>query len=113
MTQIVSKPTSSAVCTTRARVGPIPAAPPGHVKLLIWRPNFTGPAGASSLDRDALPEGDVALDVHGRVGRVGVVPRRVGVLLAVHGEGVVAGLSLPVTRRVGIAGPQEFGLHRL
>src|ERR671914_2277272 len=39
MTQIESKPTSSAVRTTRASVGPIPAAPPGHVKLLICSPN--------------------------------------------------------------------------
>jgi hypothetical protein len=35
MTQIESKPTSSAVRTTRPRVGPISAAPPGQVKELI------------------------------------------------------------------------------
>jgi hypothetical protein len=35
MTQIESNPTSSAVFTTRARVGPIAAAPPGHVNELI------------------------------------------------------------------------------
>ena len=46
MTQIESKPTSSAVRATRASVGPMAAAPPGQVKLLIWRPNFisTSPA---------------------------------------------------------------------
>ena len=41
MTQIESKPTSSAVRATRARVGPIAAAPPGQVNELICRPNFT------------------------------------------------------------------------
>ena len=41
MTQIESKPTSSAVRATRARVGPMAAAPPGQVKLLIWSPNLT------------------------------------------------------------------------
>jgi len=32
MTQIESKPTSSAAWTMRASVGPIAASPPGHVK---------------------------------------------------------------------------------
>jgi hypothetical protein len=41
MTQIESNPTSSAVRTTRASVGPIAASPPGHVNELIWSPNFT------------------------------------------------------------------------
>jgi hypothetical protein len=35
MTQMESKPTSSADRTTRARVGPISAAPPGQVNELI------------------------------------------------------------------------------
>jgi hypothetical protein len=34
MTQIESKPTSSAVRTTRARVGPMASAPPGQVNEL-------------------------------------------------------------------------------
>ena len=41
MTQIESKPTSSAVRTIRARVGPMAAAPPGQVNEPICRPNFT------------------------------------------------------------------------
>ena len=41
MTQIESKPASSAVRTTRASVGPISAAPPGHVNWLTWSPNLT------------------------------------------------------------------------
>ncbi len=35
ITQIESNPTSSAVLTTRARVGPMAAAPPGQVNELI------------------------------------------------------------------------------
>ena len=42
MTQIESKPTSSAVRTTRASVGPIAAAPPGQVNDEICRPTFMG-----------------------------------------------------------------------
>ena len=40
ITQIESKPTSSAVRVTRARVEPMAAGPPGQVKLLTWSPNF-------------------------------------------------------------------------
>ena len=40
MTQIESKPASSAARVTRARVGPMASAPPGQVKLLICSPNF-------------------------------------------------------------------------
>ena len=42
MTQMESKPTSSASWTTRASVGPMAASPPGQVKELIWRPSFMG-----------------------------------------------------------------------
>ncbi len=41
MTQMESKPTSSASLTTLARVGPMAASPPGHVNELIWSPTFT------------------------------------------------------------------------
>src|SRR5690349_10970995 len=41
MTQIESKPASSAARHTRARVGPIWASPPGQEKDEIWRPIFT------------------------------------------------------------------------
>ncbi len=40
MTQIESKPTSSASRTIRASVGPMASAPPGHVNEQIWRPTF-------------------------------------------------------------------------
>ena len=40
MTQIESKPTSSAWRTMPARVGPIAVGPPGHVNDEIWRPSF-------------------------------------------------------------------------
>ena len=40
MTQIESKPASSAVRTMAASVSPSRSPPPGHVKELIWRPSF-------------------------------------------------------------------------
>ena len=40
MTQIESKPASSAWRTIRASVGPIASGPPGQVNELIWRPTF-------------------------------------------------------------------------
>src|SRR6478672_10756937 len=40
ITQIESKPTSSAWRTMPARVGPMASGPPGHVKDEIWRPSF-------------------------------------------------------------------------
>ncbi len=40
MTQMESKPASSAVRTMRASVSPMAASPPGHVNELIWRPIF-------------------------------------------------------------------------
>ena len=40
MTQIESKPTSSASRTIRASVGPIASGPPGQVNELICRPTF-------------------------------------------------------------------------
>src|SRR5947209_5668489 len=112
MTQIESKPTWSAVRTTRASVGPSAADPPGQVKLLIWRPILVN-GRALALDRDATPEGDVALHVLRFFRRVGVVPRRVGVLLAINRERVVAGGSLPPADRVRVAGLQVLLLHRL
>ena len=42
ITQIESKPTSSAWRAMRARVGPIASGPPGQVNELIWRPSFIG-----------------------------------------------------------------------
>ncbi len=42
MTQIESKPASSASRTIRASVGPIASVPPGHVNDGIWRPTFIG-----------------------------------------------------------------------
>ena len=42
MTQIESKPTSSAQRTILASVGPIVSVPPGYVNDGIWRPSFTG-----------------------------------------------------------------------
>ena len=44
MTQIESKPASSASRTMRPRVGPMASGPPGHVNDGICRPSFT--AGA-------------------------------------------------------------------
>ena len=41
MTQIESRPMSSAWRTMRARVGPISAVPPGHENDEIWMPSFT------------------------------------------------------------------------
>ena len=40
MTQIESKPASSAARQMRARVGPMASSPPGQVKDEIWRPTF-------------------------------------------------------------------------
>ena len=45
MTQMESKPASSAARTTRARVGASCSGPPGHVNELIWSPNFKGDLG--------------------------------------------------------------------
>ena len=42
MTQIESKPASSASRTIRASVGPIASGPPGQVNDGIWRPTFIG-----------------------------------------------------------------------
>ena len=42
MTQMESKPTSSAVRAMRASVGPMAASPPGQEKELIWSPSFMG-----------------------------------------------------------------------
>ena len=50
MTQMESKPTSSACWTTRARVGPITSAPPGQVNELICRPTFIAAEGARMGD---------------------------------------------------------------
>ena len=86
MTQIESKPTSSAVRTIRARVGPIAAAPPGHVNELIWRPTFMArgyvgspfPAGTRSSRPGRSAPGTSAEEVH-RLGderRRGRCPRR-------------------------------------
>jgi hypothetical protein len=44
ITQIESKPASSAVRTTRASVGASCSGPPGQVNELIWSPNFTAAA---------------------------------------------------------------------
>jgi hypothetical protein len=44
ITQIESKPASSASRTTLARVGPMASGPPGQVNELICRPSFTGGA---------------------------------------------------------------------
>src|SRR5262245_12843369 len=62
MTQIESKPTSSAVRTTRAKVSASSRAPPGQVKELICRPAFIEP--------ETLAE-----EVHVR-GQEGVADRR-------------------------------------
>ncbi len=40
MTQIESKPASSASWLIRPSVGPIASVPPGHVNELIWSPTF-------------------------------------------------------------------------
>ncbi len=44
MTQIESKPASSAVPTIRASVGAMDSGPPGHVNDGIWSPTFMGGA---------------------------------------------------------------------
>ena len=56
MTQIESKPASSASRTIRASVGPMASAPPGHVNEGICRPTFIGPERTGY--RVWLPSGD-------------------------------------------------------
>ena len=56
ITQIESKPTSSAWLAMRPSVGPMASGPPGHVKEEIWRPSFMGMlrwAGESEADYQA------------------------------------------------------------
>ena len=84
MTQIESKPASSAVRTTRASVGPMAAAPPGQVNWLTCSPNFIRPivprrhycteAISPSLHRDRQLVRDDAVSA----GALGEIERGVG-----------------------------------
>ena len=70
MTQIESKPRSSAWRTIRASVGPMASGPPGQSKAVIWRPIFIASKGS---DRAAPAEGQALSSRWSGVGKRGMI----------------------------------------
>src|SRR5216684_8507831 len=66
----------------------------------------------SALDGDAVPEGDVVLDLRRRRLRRRIIPRRVGVLCPVHNHRVVMRRALPRADRGGGARLEEAPVER-
>src|SRR5215218_7669217 len=76
------------------------------------RPDPTG-TFSRLADLDALPEGDPAGDLRGRALRLGVVPGRVPVHLAVDLEREVGGGALPGADAVRLRRAEDVAAHRL
>src|SRR5580658_2887977 len=80
--------------------------------VLRYRGDAVAAVPASALDTDAMPEGNMVLDVRCRRLRRRIVPCRIGIYGLVHDHGVVMRRALPGTHRRRGAGREEALIER-